>query len=247
MKTLILAAGYGTRLYPLTENIAKALLSLGDYTLIDVVLKKLQHCELKDVFVLSNQRFYADFCSWAKESSMDIKVISDGSESPDDMLGAIGDLEFFLNKTQIDDGLLIVGSDNLFSWELDGFVNYVRKHNKPVVGVYDMQDPELVANRFGVVEKNKDDKIIGFEEKPSEPKSALIGTCLYYLPYSSFALLDEYFKAGLSKDAIGQFFAWLSEKTDVYAYSFEGDWLDIGHIDTLETARGLIKNKELVF
>lgn len=239
MKSLILAAGYGTRLYPLTENVAKALLPLDERTLIDTVIDKLDLDCINSVAVLSNKRFYTDFCSWA--NSREIEVVSDGSMSPDDMRGAIGDLAFFINETKCDDDLLILGSDNLFSWQLNEFCQFAQKLDAPVVGVYDMQDKALVAKRFGVVDHDENNKIIDFEEKPDNPKSALIGTCIYYLPKKCFDMLDLYFSQGHSKDAIGTFFAWLAENKDTYAFTFRGDWLDIGHKDTLVEARKLVK------
>ena len=180
MKTLILAAGYGTRLYPLTENTAKALLSLGEQTLIDVVIDKLCASGADDISVLSNQRFFNDFTDWSKTKDIDIELISDGSESPESMLGAIGDLNFFLNQTSFSGDLLIIGSDNLFSWQLNDFLAYAKNKNASVVGVYDMKDKSLVAKRFGVVEKDKNDRIVTFEEKPGSA-SKLIDRYLYIL------------------------------------------------------------------
>lgn len=246
MKTLILAAGYGTRLYPLTKDTAKALLSLGDCTLLDVVADGLLRAGAQDITVLSNNRFYADFCSWAMSFGSEISVMSDGSDSPENMLGAIGGLIFFYDKKSYSGDLFIIGSDNLFSWELDGFFEFVKKNNVPAVGVYNMKDISVVAEKFGVVEIDPgNNRIISFEEKPSQPRSALIGTCIYYLPASCKKYLDQYAGEGYCKDAIGQFFAWLSAKLDVFAYEFNGVWLDIGHIDSLNEAKELIKNGEI--
>jgi glucose-1-phosphate thymidylyltransferase len=239
MHALILAAGYGTRLYPVTLNTSKALVDICGTTILDETADKLAGAGIENIYVLSNEKFKNDLTAWADQRGGSIKVVSDGSTSPESMLGAIGDLDFFLRTTRFDEDLFIFGSDNLFSWQLDAFVAFARKTAKPVVGVYDMKDKAEVAGKFGVVETDAVGKVVSFEEKPDAPRTALIGTCMYYVPKAYFAKIGEYLAAGSNKDAIGRLFAWFSQHGELYAFPFSGTWLDIGHLDTLEEARTL--------
>ena len=239
MHALILAAGYGTRLYPLTIDTPKALLDVAGTTILDETADKLVRAGVASLHVLSNERFKDDLVAWGAKRGGTVRIVSDGSTSPETMLGAIGDLDFFLRTTRFDDDLFIFGSDNLFSWQLDAFVDYARKIGKPVVGVYDMKDKAEVAGKFGVVEADASGKVVSFEEKPLEPRTALIGTCMYYVPKAYFAKIGEYLAAGSNKDAIGRLFAWFAVHAELYAFPFSGTWLDIGHLDSLEEARTL--------
>jgi len=237
MHALILAAGYGTRLYPATLDMPKGLIDLGGTTILDETADKLVAAGVETIHVLSNEKFKDVLAAWATNRDGIVDVISDGSTSPETMLGAIGDLDFFLRATKFDDDLFIFGSDNLFSWQLDAFVSYARKTAKPVVGVFDMQDKAKVARMFGVVEADAAGKVISFEEKPEQPRTALIGTCMYYVPKAYFAKIGEYLAAGSNKDAIGRLFGWFSTHAELYAFPFAGTWIDIGNLESLEEAR----------
>lgn len=239
MNALILAAGYGTRLYPLTLNTPKALLDVCGTTILDETVTRLAQAGVDEFYILSNEKFKNDLSDWATRRSERVRVVSDGSTSPETMLGAIGDLDFFLRTTKFDDDLFIFGSDNLFSWQLSDFVAFARATAKPVVGVYDMKDTSAVAGKFGVVESDASGKVISFEEKPANPRSAHIGTCMYYVPKSYFSQIGAYLAAGSNKDAIGRLFAWFSVHAELYAFPFAGSWLDIGHLDALAEARTL--------
>jgi len=170
MKALILAAGYGTRLYPLTINTPKALLKIGERCLIDFLIEKIKSLGIEDIAVVTNGRFYSAFLGWVKGCPSGIDVINDNTKSPDDRLGAIGDIEFALNKGVAGHDLLVIGADNLFSWDLKGFYEFCCKVQKPVVGLYDVKEIER-ARRFGVVKLDEAARIVNFEEKPSNPET----------------------------------------------------------------------------
>lgn len=236
MTALILAAGYGTRLYPLTLNIPKTLLEIGNKYLIDFLIEKVSSLGIEGICVVTNDKFYKDFLQWKKKYSFTINLLNDGTSCVEDRLGAIGDIEFSVDRLSIKDDLLVIGGDNLFDWDLENFYEYCHKINKPVVGLYNVKDSHILK-RFGVVEINQQNKIVDFEEKPEHPKSNLAATCIYFFPYDSFVLMREYSSIKKDKDTTGQYIRWLAQKVDVYGYVFEGLWLDIGHKDALERAK----------
>lgn len=237
MKVIILAAGYGTRLYPLTLHTPKGLLDIGRRKLIDFIIEKLNILQVGRVFVVTNNRFYGAFLRWVKECSLfSIEIINDGSNSPEERLGALGDIELVIEKKRIVEDILVLGSDNIFTWDLEEFITFSRKKKSVCIGLYDVGDREL-ARRFGIAEIDDNFRLISFEEKPSTPKSTLAGTCIYFFPAHTLKYIREYTSSGYNKDTSGQYISWLREKISIFGFKFEGDWLDIGQKDTLELAR----------
>ena len=251
MKALILAAGYATRLYPLTLNQPKPLLPVGDKPVIEHIIEKISGIDdINEILVVTNQKFFGHFEDWAEKSNMlsflegrRIKILNDGTLSNDDRLGAIGDIDFAIKNEGIEDDLLIVAGDNLFQFGLDEFVEFARsKHPMSSVGVYDLEDIEA-AKRFGVVKIDGDAKIVDFQEKPPQPASTLVAKCLYYFPAVKLGLIADYIEEGKIKDAPGYYLEWLSERDGVYGYSFEGSWYDIGHLESYKEADEEMKRK----
>lgn len=243
MRVLILAAGYGTRLYPLTINQPKPLLSVRDRPLIDFIIDKL--CPLKDlkeVFVVTNGRFFKQFEAWQKSCHLEfkglrVKIINDGSKSVQDRKGAIGDIQFVIEKEKLPGDLLVVGGDNLFTFDIAGFVRFARSHSPQVsIGLFDIQH-KAEAVKFGVVSVDGKCQLASFVEKPEHPESTLIAMCLYYFPRESLGDIDRYLKLGHRRDASGDYIDWLHRREPVYGYVFKGDWFDIGHIDSYAKAQ----------
>jgi len=237
MKALILSAGYGTRLYPLTKNRPKPLLPIGKQPIIDYILDRLKEVSgLKDIIVVANNKFFLKFKDWAKLTEkkfkkFSIKILNDGSDTPEDRLGAIGDLSFVLKKENIKEDLLIVGGDNIFDFSLKDFVSFAKQKRPRVsIGLYDIEDIKK-ASRFGVVKIDRDKKLVSFEEKPRSPKSSLIAICLYYFPRESLKYIFDFIKSNQDKDAPGQYIKWLYRRRPVYGLAFKGMWHDIGHLD----------------
>ncbi len=238
MKALILSAGYGTRLYPLTLNIPKALLKIGERYLIDILMDKLKNLEISEIIVITNNKFYPKFLEWkeAQKLSVGLSILNDNTNSPEERLGAVGDIEFAIDNKSIDEDLLVLGSDNLFSWSLEEFCNFSLSEGKPVVGLFDVKNRER-AKKFGIaVLEGK--VIVDFLEKPQNPPATLAGTCIYFFPRHSFVWIKEY-SLLYDKDTTGQYITWLCKKTQVLGYEFKGDWLDIGHKDALVEAQNL--------
>lgn len=232
MKALILAAGYATRLYPLTKHFPKPLLAVGDKPLINYILDELAPIEeIDEVIVVTNSRYIGKFRAWAKKVSIRprLTLVDDLTKTNEDRRGAIGDMVFTVRRKRIADDLLIVGGDNLFTQDMRDFFAFTRAHpGAPVIGAYDIRS-RLAARKYGVLSVSSGKRITCFQEKPEHPKSTLVGMCLYYLPRKRLKLIDTYLKQRSHKsDAMGFYIAWLAKRTATYAYVFRGKWYDIG-------------------
>ncbi len=245
MKALILAAGYATRLRPLTDELPKQLLRVGGRPMVDWILDKL--CEVPEIdeaHLVTNARFATDFERWAEnlDTRLVPRVHDDGTCSNDDRLGAIGDIAFTLDRTQIEgDDLLAVAGDNLFDFSLRDFVAFWRgKGRASALAVHDVGLRELAA-QYGIVDADPVGRVRGFVEKPAEPPSTLAATATYIFHREHVPLVRDYLAEGNSPDQPGRFVAWLQAREPVYAYSFEGEWFDIGDPDQLLVADNRVR------
>lgn len=242
MRVLILAAGYATRLYPLTLNRAKPLLEVAGKPMIEWVLEKvLPISGISGVYVVTNSRFHADFEAWAKGFAAGradvppVEVVNDGSTSDADKLGAIGDMHLVVKSGDLyDDDLIVVAGDNLFSESLEAFGREVAT-SQSMVGLYDVGDLDEIR-KYNNVEIDAEGVITHFEEKPEHPKSTLTAIALYYYSRSVLPLLDRYVADGENTDQPGRFVQWLYKRVPVRTHVIGGRWLDIGSKETLEQA-----------
>lgn len=245
MKVLILAAGYGTRLYSLVQDTPKALLEINGEPLIHYILDKLESLSgLNEVIVVTNDKFYAAFTDWARNRKAyrcPIAIINDGTKTPEERLGSIGDIDFIIKKKRLEDDVLVVGADNLFDYGLKEYVDFARSKSPCVtIGLYDVGDVKE-ARRFGVVGLDGHNKVTSFEEKPSQPKSSLIAMCCYYLPQNSLGLVADYLAESGTADTAGDYIRWLHQKKHVYGFQFCGKWYDIGSVETYKEAQEKFK------
>ncbi|HET8606076.1 MAG TPA: nucleotidyltransferase family protein [Gaiellaceae bacterium] len=242
MKALILAAGYATRLRPLTDDVPKQLLPVGGRPMLDWILDKLRAVEEIDrVHLVTNRRFAPDFARWAEGNG--VVVHDDGTETNETRLGAVGDLELAIERGPLDDDLLVVAGDNLFDFGLDDLAAYWRGlPGASVVALYDCGDLEL-ATHLGIVEVDGTGRITYFVEKPSDPPSTLAATATYLFPRAHVALVARYLAQGHSPDNIGSFVAWLCHQKPLYGYRFEGRWYDIGNREQLLEADNLMRER----
>lgn len=247
MKGLILAAGYGTRLYPLTLDRPKPLVKVGGKTILERLLRKLESLQTCDeVYIVTNDKFYGMIARWVRDRSFsfELKVINDMTTSNEDRLGAIGDINLVLGKEKPEDDVLIVAGDNLFEFDISDFVSKVSTVDKFGVALYDVKDGKL-AQKYGIVSLDEKSHILDFQEKPLSPKSTLASTGIYFFPKAKLLMLDDYMQTGLAKDAPGNFVKWLSENEKVYGYVFDQGWYDIGDKNSLERADIEYREKEM--
>lgn len=227
MKALILAAGYATRLAPLTDDFPKGLLPVGGRPMVDWIVDSVRRAGIDDITLVTNTRFASAFEAWAGG----VRVVDDGTDSNDNRLGAIGDIQF----VDLDDDALIIAGDNLFDYALDDLVAFWEtRGRRSAVAVYDVQEREL-AKRYGIVDVDMDDRIVSFVEKPEDPPSTLAATATYLYSRDHLRLVDTYLAEGNNPDQPGNFIAWLHRREPVYAFRFAGGWYDVGdHAQLLE-------------
>jgi glucose-1-phosphate thymidylyltransferase len=237
VKALILAAGYATRLRPLTDSIAKPLLPVGGRPMVDWILDRIAETSADEIHLVTNARFAADFERWAEGN--DVHVHNDGTRSNDDRLGAIGDIDF----VGLDDDLLAIASDNLFDYSLADYEAYWRGKDGSCVAVYDVGDPEL-AKKYGIVDVDADDRITDFVEKPEHPPTTLCATATYLYTREHATLISTYLAEGNPPDQPGNFVAWLHKRAPVYAYRFPGEWYDIVDREQLLEADNRMRRRE---
>ena len=241
MKLIVLAAGYATRLHPLTLTQPKPLLPVAGKPMMEHVLDNLMPIdEIDEIYIVTNAKFVEHFGAWAEEYKTGHKVrpitiINDGSTDDSNKLGAIGDMNLVVEQAHISDDIIVVGGDNLFSESLEGFGDYCRERRAPVTGVYDVGDLNEIK-KYNSIEIDDQDRITYFEEKPAQPKSTLTGIALYYYPASVLALIKQYIADGNNPDQPGRLVQWLYHRTPFFVWRVPGIWFDVGSKETLEEA-----------
>jgi len=245
VKALVLAAGYATRLRPLTDTWAKELLPVGGRPILDAIVERIgEVAEVDEIHIVTNARKAPAFMRWA--GGRQVRVHDDGTTSNDDRLGAIGDMRFVVEQAAVDDDLLVIAGDNLFEFSLAQFVDFWHgKGSASAIAVRDVGSREL-ARRYGVVELAADDRVLDFVEKPDDPPSTLAATATYLFHRDHVPLIETYLAEGNAPDQPGRFVAWLHRREPVFGWRFAGEWFDIGDLEQLlqadnrlRAARGL--------
>jgi glucose-1-phosphate thymidylyltransferase len=247
MKLIILAAGYATRLYPLTLNQPKPLLPVGGKPMLEHVLDNISTIpDIDHAYIVTNEKFVNHFVQWAESYRPDLHfrftIVNDHSTDDSNKLGAIGDMHLVLTQHHVNDDIIVVGGDNLFSEDLAGFGDYCKQKNAPVTGVYDVGDLEQIK-KYNAIEIDADNRITYFEEKPQEPKSTLTGIALYYYPQTVLPQIQQYINDGNNPDQPGRLVQWLYPRTSFYVWKVPGIWYDVGSIETLEEANRVFSNQ----
>ena len=238
MKCVILAAGYATRLYPLTENFPKPLLEVAGKPILDWLIDDMASTGMvEEYIVISNHKFAHIFEEWAaKKSDATIRVIDDGTTSNETRLGAVKDIQFAIEQLQLDDDLLVMAGDNLLDFSLGEFMRYGKEKNATCVMRY-YEASEARLHKTGVIEIDANDGIISFEEKPAQPKSHWCVPAFYYYTREDSRLIKKGIESGCGTDAPGSFIAWLCGQTKVYAWEMPGRRYDIGNLESYEEVK----------
>ena len=258
MKCVILAAGYATRLYPLTQNFPKPLLEVAGKPILDWLIDDMSQTGLIDEYIIiSNHKFAPIFQSWAdlkffaeqsgraerkdqrskfKVQSSKFKVIDDGTSSNETRLGAVKDIQFAIDQLHLDDDLLVMAGDNLLDFSLSHFIRFAKEKNATCVMRYFEHD-EARLHKTGVAEIDADGRILSMEEKPANPKSNWCIPAFYYYTRQDARLIKKGIDSGCGVDAPGSFIAWLSTQTTVYTYEMPGRRYDIGTLESYEAVK----------
>ena len=238
MKCLFLAAGYATRLYPLTENFPKPLLEVAGKPILDWLIDDMTQSGLIDEFiVISNHKFAHIFEDWAaKHTQLSIKVIDDGTNSNETRLGAVKDIQFAIEQLQLDDNLLVMAGDNLLDFSLADFIRYaIGKQATCIMRYYEANEVRL--HKSGVAEVATDDRVLSFVEKPAEPRSHWCVPAFYYYIREDSHKIQQAIDNGCGTDAPGSFISWLCGHTNVYAWEMLGQRYDIGNLESYEQVK----------
>ncbi len=232
MKCLILAAGYATRLYPLTENFPKPLLKVKEKAILDWLIDDIDELgEVDEYVVISNHKFADKFESWEKGKKQKITVVDDGTLSNETRLGAVKDIQFAIEKLSLDDDILVIAGDNVLDFSLTKFISYAKnKQTSCVMRYYEADVKKLVKS--GVITIDENDKVIRMAEKPSKPESNWCCPPFYFYTAQDAKRIGAAIENGCGVDAPGSYVAWLCQQSVVHAMEMQGKRYDIGDLES---------------
>ena len=242
MTGIILAAGYATRMYPLTLNFPKPLLEVGGKKIIDHLLEDGERSGVERFIVVSNHKFISLFREWA-EGKGNVMVLDDGSVDNEHRVGAVKDIEFAIEKAGINDDTLILAGDNVLDFSLSSFIEYGKAKGTSCIMRH--REPDKARLRkTGVVVIDQSDLVLSMEEKPKEPKSEWAVPPFYYYVKEDLPLIKEGIENGCGTDAPGSFVSYLAERRPVHAFLMPGKRFDVGSIEGYEKIRKEYKGIE---
>lgn len=234
MKCILLAAGYATRLYPLTENFPKPLLTVGDKTIVDWLIDDLKDNvkNIDEYVIITNHKFYNHFVNWSKDKAS-VTIVDDNTDTNENRLGAVKDILYAIKALKIDDDVLVLAGDNLLDFSLCKFIKFAE--NKKTSCVMCHEENNLIKQqKTAIITIDDNNLITSYEEKPKSPKGNLAVPPFYFYLKKDIGRIEEALNDGCNPDAPGSFAAWLSEKTQMHAYKMPGKRYDIGDIKSYE-------------
>ena len=238
MKCLILAAGYATRLYPLTENFPKPLLKVGEKSILDWLVDDLvDTTNINEFVVISNHKFTQHFEEWKKEKvrtrPYEITVIDDGTSTNETRLGAVKDIQLAIEKLNLTDDLLIMAGDNVLDFSLSKFIEFTKEKNTSCVMCHEENELKK-QQKTAIITVDEEGLITSYEEKPKEPRGNLAVPPFYFYHAGDVNRIQEALNSGCGCDAPGSFAAWLSKQIPMHAFLMPGKRYDIGDINSYE-------------
>ncbi len=232
MKCLILAAGYATRLYPLTEHFPKPLLTVQDKAILDWLIEDMDALgAVGEYVVISNHKFHSHFAQWAAKKAQRVTVLDDGTSTNETRLGAVRDIQLAIDRLRLEEDLLVIAGDNLLDFSLTAFVRYAREKGTSCILRYFEADVQRLK-KSGVAQVDSTDRVLSMEEKPVQPKGNWCCPPFYYFKKEDVPLVKEAIAAGCGTDAPGSLIAWLCGRTPVYAMEMPGKRYDIGNLES---------------
>lgn len=237
MKCLILAAGYATRLYPLTENYPKPLLTVGDKTILDWLVDDIDSaCLVDEYVVISNHKYAHNFDEWAKSKQQKITIVDDNTSTNETRLGAVKDIQFAIEKLGLDDDMLVIAGDNVLDFSLTKFMAYAKqKKTSCIMRYYESDDKKLL--KCGVVTIDENDKILNMTEKSDTPATHWCCPPFYYYTREDAKMVHKGIDSGCGTDAPGSYIAWLCGETTVHSMEMPGNRYDIGDLESYEKVK----------
>ena len=239
MKCLILAAGYATRLYPLTENYPKPLLKVGEKTILDWLIEDIHTCRsVDDYIVISNHKFAHHFDDWAQAHSLPIKVVDDGTSSNETRLGAVCDIQFAIDTLCLNDDLLIIAGDNVLDFSLTSFVRYaIEKGTSCAMRYYEADLAKIQKSAASLVDENE--RLLSLEEKPKVPHSNWCTPPFYFYTKADASRIREAIRGGCGIDAPGSLLSWMCRHSIVHSMEMPGNRYDIGNLDSYQRIQNI--------
>lgn len=247
MEAVVLAGGFAKRMWPLTKNKPKHLLDVGGKPMLNYVLEKLEKCpDISKVYISTNAKFEKKFDRfldrYMKNSRLEVELIIEDAKKENEKLGSVGALAMLVKEKNINGDLMVIGADNIFSFEIRQMLSYFRAKGASVLAAYDVKGLDL-AKKYGILSVDGGNMVIGFEEKPEHPESTLSSTCFFIFTREDVARIQQYLGDKNSPDAMGHFIGWLQKNSVVYAYLFSGYWFDIGSFGELDRANSFFRRE----
>jgi glucose-1-phosphate thymidylyltransferase len=238
MIAVILAGGFAKRMWPLTKDKPKHLLPVAGKPMLGYILAKLEPLLTVDqVFISTNAAFEHHFKEYLRKinTRKNISLFIEDTHSEKEKLGSVGALGYLIGECNVNDELLVIGGDNIFSFNLTDFLNHFGLKKANTVALFDMKSTDR-ARSYGVVCVDSDNRIVDFQEKPAEPKSTLVSTACYAFTKDGVRNILRYLDEGKDPDKLGHFIEWLYKNDNVYGFVFDGVWFDIGSFESYHKA-----------
>ncbi len=246
MKNIVIAAGYATRLYPLTENFPKPLLKIGERSILDRILDDVDGIEdIDEHIIVTNHKFAEIFSNWVSErkqkpGTKPIRIIDDGTTDNENRLGAVKDLLLAIDEFDINDDIMVLAADNILNFSFQGFVNFFKQKNTSVIMCH--HEPELYKlQRTGVIAVDDDMKVLEMQEKPEHPVSNWAVPPFYIYKKNDLPLIRDCLNHGCGFDAPGNLAHYLVNATTIHAWIMPGSRYDIGSLDSYKEAQILFQ------